>query len=79
MLMCYKIFSKGISAMKETLPFNGLLVKKHKTCIIKRGEIFLLDIFILSLNVPKVFQVSRMLGAPSFMRVDAKRWCQTSV
>ena len=36
------------------------------------------DIFGLSSKDKKELQVSERLGAPLFMRVDEKRWCQAS-
>jgi hypothetical protein len=37
------------------------------------------DIFALSPKDSKELQVSERLGAPSFMRIDERRWCQASV
>jgi len=37
------------------------------------------DIFAFSPKDSKELQVSERLGAPSFMRIDEKRWCQASV
>jgi len=46
----------------------------------KRGEILSLsEIFALFPKELKELQVSEKLGAPSFMRIDEKRWCQASV
>jgi len=39
----------------------------------------LCDIFVLSPKDLKELQVSETLGAPSFMRIDERRWCQASV
>jgi hypothetical protein len=36
------------------------------------------DIFALSPKDLGELQVSERLGAPSFMRIDEKRWCQAS-
>jgi hypothetical protein len=48
--------------------------------LLKRGEIlFLSEIFVLSSKDLKELQVSERFGAPSFMRIDEKRWCQPSV
>ena len=37
------------------------------------------DIFAFSPKDSRELQVSERLGAPSFMRIDEKRWCQASV
>jgi hypothetical protein len=39
----------------------------------------LYDIFVLSPKDLRELQVSERLGAPSFMRIDERRWCQASV
>ena len=45
-----------------------------------KEEIFSLsDIFVLALNYLKGLLVSQGLGAPSFLMIDEKRWCQASV
>jgi len=52
----------------------------EKIAPLKRGEILSLsDIFAPSSKDLRELQVSERLGAPSFMRVDEKRWCQPSV
>jgi hypothetical protein len=45
----------------------------------KRYTYTLSDIFALSSKDLMELQVSETLGAPSFMKMDEKRWCQTSV
>jgi hypothetical protein len=45
----------------------------------KRYTYTLSDIFALSSKDLMELQVSERLGAPSFMRIDEKRWCQASV
>jgi hypothetical protein len=53
----------------------------EKIAPLKRGEnsLSLSDIFAFSPKDSKELQVSERLGAPSFMRIDEKRWCQASV
>jgi hypothetical protein len=52
----------------------------EKIAPLKRGEILSLsEIFALSPKDLKGLHVSERLGAPSFMRMDEKRWCQASV
>jgi hypothetical protein len=54
----------------------------EKIAPLKRGEILSLslsEIFALSPKDLRELQVSQRLGAPSFMRMDEKRWCQASV
>jgi hypothetical protein len=53
----------------------------EKIAPLKRGEnpLSLCDIFVLSPKDLKELQVSETLGAPSFMRIDERRWCQASV
>jgi len=47
---------------------------------LKRGvSLSLSKIFVLSSKDLRELQVSERLGAPSFMRIDEKRWCQPSV
>jgi len=49
---------------------------------LKRGEIFSLslsEIFVLSSKDLRELQAFLRLGAPSFIRIDEKRWCQPSV
>jgi hypothetical protein len=45
----------------------------------KRYTYTLSDIFALSPKDLMELQVSETLGAPSFMMIDEKRWCQASV
>jgi len=45
----------------------------------ERFSLSLSDIFALSPKDSKELQVSERLGAPFFMRLDEKRWCQASV
>jgi hypothetical protein len=51
---------------------RALLLKEE------RYSLSLSDIFAFSSKDLKELQVSERLGAPSFMRVDEKRWCQAS-
>jgi hypothetical protein len=55
----------------------------EKIAPLKRGEnplsLSLCDIFVLSPKDLWELQVSETLGAPSFMRIDERRWCQASV
>jgi hypothetical protein len=52
----------------------------EKIAPLERGEILSLsDIFALFPKDLKELQVAEILGAPFFMRVDGKRWCQASV
>ena len=52
----------------------------RKLLFLKEEKILSLsDIFILSPKDLRVLRVSERLGAPSFMRIDEKRWCQASV
>jgi hypothetical protein len=44
----------------------------------ERFSLSLSEIFALSPKDLKELQVAEILGAPSFMRVDGKRWCQAS-
>jgi hypothetical protein len=50
----------------------------EKIAPLKRGEI-LSEIFALSPKDSRELHVSERLGAPFFMRMDEKRWCQVSV
>jgi len=54
----------------------------EKIAPLKRGEnllsLSLSDIFVLSPKDLWELQASERLGAPSFMRIDEKRWCQAS-
>jgi hypothetical protein len=43
------------------------------------GRVSLSEIFALSPKDSRELQVSERLGAPFFMRMDEKRWCQPSV
>jgi len=45
----------------------------------ERFSLSLSDIFAPSSKDLRELQVSERLGAPSFMRIDEKRWCQASV
>jgi hypothetical protein len=47
--------------------------------LLKGERISLSDIFALSPKDLKELQAFPLLGAPSFMRIDEKRWCQASV
>jgi hypothetical protein len=52
----------------------------EKIAPLERGEILSLsEIFALSPKDSRELQVSERLGAPSFMRIDEKRWCQANV
>jgi hypothetical protein len=56
----------------------------EKSAPLKRGEILSLslslsEIFALSPKDSGELHVSERLGAPFFMRMDEKRWCQASV
>jgi hypothetical protein len=53
----------------------------EKIAPLKRGEnpLSLCDIFVLSPKDLWELQASERLGAPSFMRIDERRWCQASV
>jgi len=55
----------------------------EKIAPLKRGEILSLSLSLKSLlffpKDLKELQVAEILGAPSFMRMDEKRWCQASV
>jgi hypothetical protein len=53
----------------------------EKIAPLKRGEdsLSFSDIFALSSKDLRGLQVSERLGAPSFMRMDEKRWCRASV
>jgi len=52
----------------------------EKIAPLERGEILSLsEIFALSPKDSRELQVSERLGAPFFMRMDEKRWCQASV
>jgi len=47
--------------------------------LLKEERIFSpVDIFVLSPKDLWELQVSERLGAPSFMRIDERRWCQAS-
>jgi hypothetical protein len=79
----FKKLNKSISAIEETLPkmlmevlndWRRLLLLKEE-----RFSLSLSDIFALSPKDLRELQVSERLGAPSFIRVDEKRWCQPSV
>ena len=50
-----------------------LLLKEERI-----SSLSLSDIFALSPKDLWELQVSERLGAPSFMRIDEKRWCQAS-
>jgi hypothetical protein len=52
----------------------------EKIAPLERGEILFLSlIFALPPKDLKELQVPERLGAPFFMRIDEKRWCQASV
>jgi hypothetical protein len=51
----------------------------RKLPLLKEERFSLSDIFALSPKDLNELQVSETLGAPSFMRIDEKRWCQASV
>jgi hypothetical protein len=52
----------------------------RRLLLLKEESIFSLpDIFALSPKDLRELQVSERLGAPFFMRIDEKRWCQASV
>jgi len=76
----FKKLNKSISAMNETLPnilndWRRLLLLKEERPL----SLSLSDIFALFPKDLKELQVAEILGAPFFMRVDGKRWCQASV
>jgi hypothetical protein len=51
----------------------------RRALLLKRERILSLsDIFALSPKDSRELQVSERFGAPSFMRIDEKRWCQAS-
>jgi hypothetical protein len=52
-----------------------LLLKEERYSL----SLSLSDIFALSPKDSRELQVSERLGAPLFMRMDEKRWCQASV
>ena len=53
--------------------------KKQMEALFKKEKILSrADIFCLSPKGKKELQVSEGLGAPLFMRIDEKRWCQAS-
>ncbi|MGC9003980.1 MAG: hypothetical protein ACP5KZ_04655 [bacterium] len=57
----------------------GLMNRKQIKALFKERELnSLSDIFCLSPKGKKELQVSEGLGAPLFMRIDEKRWCQAS-
>jgi hypothetical protein len=58
--------------------FMGILNDSRKFLLLKE-ELSLSDIFALSSKDLKELQAFLRLGAPSFMRIDEKRWCQASV
>ena len=52
----------------------------RRALLLKEERILsLCDIFVLSPKDLWELQVSETLGAPSFMRIDERRWCQASV
>ncbi|MGB9876174.1 MAG: hypothetical protein ACPLPS_00195, partial [bacterium] len=58
----------------------GLMNRKQIEALFIREKILSLsDIFGLSPKGKKELQALPRLGAPLFMRVDEKRWCQASV
>jgi hypothetical protein len=52
-----------------------LLLKEERYSL----SLSLSEIFALSPKDSRELQVSERLGAPFFMRMDEKRWCQASV
>jgi hypothetical protein len=57
------------------------ILNDWRKLLLLKGEKFSLspDVFALSPRDLRELQVSETLGAPSFMMIDEKRWCQTSV
>jgi|YelNatPaOPRAMG01_1025707.scaffolds.fasta_scaffold25030_3 hypothetical protein len=52
----------------------------RRLLLLKEERIFLLsEIFAFSPRYLGELRVSEMLGVPSFMKMDEKRWCQGSV
>jgi hypothetical protein len=51
----------------------------RKLLLLKEERFSLSDIFALSPKDLRELQVAERLGAPSFMRINEKRWCQASV
>jgi hypothetical protein len=51
----------------------------RKLLLLKEERYSLSEIFALSPKDSRELQVSERLGAPFFMRMDEKRWCQASV
>jgi len=57
-----------------------ILYDRRRARLLKEERILSLsDIFALSPKDLKELQVSERLGAPSFMRIDERRWCQASI
>jgi prepilin-type N-terminal cleavage/methylation domain-containing protein len=59
-----------------------ILYDRRRALLLKEERILSLslsDIFALSPKDLKELQVSERLGAPSFMRIDERRWCQASI
>jgi hypothetical protein len=57
---------------------RALLLKEERILSLSLS-LSLSDIFALSPKDLKELQVSERLGAPSFMRIDERRWCQASI
>jgi hypothetical protein len=57
--------------------FVDILNARRRKLLKEEGRFspLLLNSFVLS---SRELQASKRLGAPSFMRVDEKRWCQAS-
>jgi hypothetical protein len=59
--------------------FKDILNDWRRLLLLKEERFSLSEIFALSPKDLRELQVSQRLGAPSFMRMDEKRWCQASV
>jgi hypothetical protein len=55
------------------------IVNDWRRLLLLKEERILSHIFAIFPKDLKELQVSERLGAPSFMRIDEKRWCQASV
>ena len=56
-----------------------ILIDWRILLLLKEERFSLSEIFALFPKDLKELQVAEILGAPFFMRVDGKRWCQASV
>jgi hypothetical protein len=55
------------------------ILNAWRRLLLLKEERILSEIFVLSSKDLRELQVSERFGAPSFMRIDEKRWCQPSV